>query len=220
MKGLGDNCGGSSSDHWGSSVAVEPGVSVVPSEGGGDVSGHGGGVVRDGNGDLLDGVDGGVDSLADGLDGVGPGLVSDGLGDGLVGPHWSGDMLGAEGWDVLEDGLSDVVGPDDGGWLVGGDGSGNVSVGGLSDWVSQSGDLGSDLSEGMSLSGGVSKVTAQPVVLDGGGVVSRSSDQVRGGSQGSSGSHHGLGGHFDDASTAKSDQGGEKQEGLKLWNDE
>ena len=122
MKGLGDNCGGSSSDHGGSSVAVEPGVSVVPSEGGGDVSGHGGGVVRDGNGDLLDGVDGGVDSLADGLDGVGPGLVHDGLADGLVGPHWAVDLLGAEGWDVLEDGLGDVVSLDDGGGLVGVDG--------------------------------------------------------------------------------------------------
>jgi len=179
------------------------------------VGSHGGnGLVRDGHWDLLDSVDWSVDGLADGLDGVGPGLVGDGLGDGLVSPHWSGDMLGAEGWDVLEDGLSDVVGPDDGGWLVGGDGSGNVSVGGLSDWVSQSGDLGSDLSEGMSLSGGVSEVTAQPVVLDGGGVVSRSSDQVRGGSQGSSGSHHGSGSHFDGGSTAKSDQGGEKQEGV------
>jgi len=180
----------------------------------GSVGNSDGGSAGDTDGDMSDLMDWGVDSLADGLDGVGPGLVSDGLGDGLVGPHWSGDMLGAEGWDVLEDGLSDVVGPDDGGWLVGGDGSGNVSVGGLSDWVSQSGDLGSDLSEGMSLSGGVSKVTAQPVVLDGGGVVSRSSDQVGGGSQGSSGSYHGSGGHFDGGSTAKSDQGGEKQEGV------
>jgi len=186
--------------------------SVGKSRGG--VGNSDGGSVGDTDGDMSDLMDWGVDSLADGLDGVGPGLVSDGLGDGLVSPHWSGDMLGAEGWDVLEDGLSDVVGPDDGGWLVGGDGSGNVSVGGLSDWVSQSGDLGSDLSEGMSLSGGVSEVTAQPVVLDGGGVVSRSSDQVRGGSQGSSGSHHGSGSHFDGGSTAKSDQGGEKQEGV------
>jgi len=190
------------------------------SEGGLGESGRGGmgnsdrGGVGDTDGDMSDLMDWGVDSLADGLDGVGPDLMSDGLGDGLVGPHWSVDLLGAEGWDVLEDGLSNVVGLDDGGWLVGGDGGGDVSVGGLSHGVSEGGDLGSDLGEGMSLSGGVGEVTAQPVVLDGGGVVSRSSDQVRGGSQGSSGSNRGSGGHSHGGSTAKSDQGGEKQEGV------
>merc|ERR550517_103630 len=107
--------------------------------------------VGDTDGDMSDLMDWGVDSLADGMDGVGPGLVSDGLGDGLVGPDWAVDQLCAEGRDVLEDGLSDVVGLDDGGGLVGGDGSWDVGVGGLGHGVGQGGDLGDDLSEGVSL---------------------------------------------------------------------
>ena len=122
----------------------------------------------DTDGDLSDLVDGSVDGLADGLDGVGPGLVSDGLGDGLVGPHWAVDLLGAEGWDVLEDRLGNVVGLDNGGWLVGGNGGGDVGVGGLSHGMGQGGDLGHHLGEGVSLSGGVGEVASQPVVLDGG----------------------------------------------------
>jgi len=171
------------------------------------------GGVGDTDWDLSDLVDGGVDSLADGLHGVGPGLMSDGLGDGLVSPHWAGDVLGAEGWDVLEDWLSDVVGLDNGGGLVGGDGGGDVSVGGLSHGVGQGGDLGNDLGKGVSLSGGVGKVAAQPVMLDGGRVMSWSSDQVRSSGQGSSGSH-GSGGHGHCSRAAKSDEGGEKQEGV------
>jgi hypothetical protein len=176
------------------------------------VGSHGGsnGVVRDANWDLPDLVDWSVDGLADGLDGVGPGLVGDGLGDGLVGPDWAMDLLGAEGWDVLEDGLGNVVGLDDGGGLVGVDGGGDVGVGGLSHGVGQGGDLGHHLGEGVSLSSGVGKVTAQPVVLDGGGVVSWSSHQV-----GNTGQGQGSRGHAHGGSAAKSDQSGEEQEGLE-----
>merc|ERR550532_3223217 len=106
--------------------------------------------------------------LADGLDGVSPGLVNDGLVNGLVGPHGSGDGdLGVHGH-ILEDGLGSVVGLDNGGGLVGGDGGGGV--GGLSDGVGQHGDFGGDGGEGVSLGGGVGKVASEPVVLDGGGV--------------------------------------------------
>jgi len=202
----------------GGNLSTEPGIasgvtvtSSVAGVGGG--SSHSGDGVRDSHGDLSDLVDWGVHSLAHGLHGVGPGLVSDGLGDGLVSSHWSVDLLGAVSWDVLEDGLSDVVGLDDGGGLVGGNWGGDVGVGGLSHGVGQGGDLGSDLSEGVSLSSGVGKVATQPVVLDGSRVMSRSSDQVRGSSQGSGGSHS-SGGHGNCSRAAESDQSGEKQEGV------
>lgn len=202
----------------GGNLSSEPGIasgvtvtsSVAGVGGGSSNSGDG---VRDSHGDLSDLVDWGVHSLAHGLHGVGPGLVSDGLGDGLVSSHWSVDLLGAVSWDVLEDGLSDVVGLDDGGGLVGGNWGGDVGVGGLSHGVGQGGDLGSDLSEGVSLSSGVGKVATQPVVLDGGRVMSRSSDQVRGSSQGSAHSHS-SGGHLNCSRAAESDQSGEKQEGV------
>ena len=164
-------------------------------------------MVGDSDGDVSDLVDGSVDGLADSLDGVGPGLVSDGLSDGLVGPHWAVDLLGAEGGNVLEHGLGHVSGGDDGCGLVGGDGCGDVSVGSLSHGVGQGGDLGHDLSEGVGLGGGVGKVASQPVVLDGGGVVGGSPDEVGGGSQGEGGG--------DGSRAAEGDQSGEKQEGLK-----
>jgi len=201
--------------HWSGNCGTENamGVTSVTSKGGGGVGNGDGSGVGDSDGDLSDLMDWGVDSLADGLHGVGPGLVSDGLGDGLVSPHWSVDLLGAEGWDVLEDGLGDVVGLDDGGGLVGVNWGGDVGVSGLSHGVGQGGDLGSDLSEGVSLSGGVGKVAAQPVVLDGGRVMSWSSDQVRSSGEGSSGSHS-SGGHGHCGCAAEGDQSGEKQEGV------
>jgi hypothetical protein len=73
----------------------------------------------------------------------------------LVGPHGARDLLGSESGDVLEDGLGNVVGPDDGGGLVGSDGGGDVGVGGLGHWVGQGRDLGGDLGLGVSLGGGV-----------------------------------------------------------------
>jgi len=195
----------------GGNLSTEPGIasgvtvtSSVAGVGGG--SSHSGDGVRDSHGDLSDLVDWGVHSLAHGLHGVGPGLVSDGLGDGLVSSHWSVDLLGAVSWDVLEDGLSDVVGLDDGGGLVGGNWGGDVGVGGLSHGVGQGGDLGHHLGEGVSLSGGVGKVAAQPVVLDGGGVVSRGPHQVGDGSRDHGSRDHGGG--------AESDQSGEEQEGV------
>ena len=81
-------------------------------------------------------------------------------------------------------------------------------MGGLGHGVGQGGDLGHDLGEGVSLSGGVGEVAAQPVVLDGGGVVSRGPHQVGDGSRDHGSRHHGGG--------AESDQSGEEQEGLEL----
>merc|ERR1712157_320128 len=71
-------------------------------------------------------------SLGDSLDGVGAGLVDDWLVDGLVSTDGSSDGLGSVGGDVLEDGLGNVVGLDNGSGLVGSNGGGDMGVGGLS----------------------------------------------------------------------------------------
>merc|ERR1719147_211992 len=172
--------------------------------GGGDMGNSVGNVSllnRDGNSNVL--CQGGGEGLGDLLDSVGAGLVDQGLVDGLVSPHGAGDLLGSVGGDVLEDGLGNVVGLDNGGGLVGGNGGGDVGVGGLSYGVGQGGDLGDDLSEGMSLSGGVSKVSSKSVVLDGSRVVSWGTDKV-----GGCVTHNGG------AGAAVSNQGGEEQEGI------
>merc|ERR1719320_230856 len=88
-----------------------------------------------------DSVDRGGNSLGNSLDCVGAGLVD----------NW---LVGS------------VVGLDNGCRLVGGNGGGDVGVGGLSNRVGQGGDLGDDLSESMSLSCGVGKVSTQSVVLN------------------------------------------------------
>merc|ERR1711892_128299 len=115
-------------------------------------------------------VDWGVDGGGNLLDGVGLGLVDKRLGDLLDGSHGSSKSLTSKGGDVLEDGLSNMGGPDNGRWLVGG----------LSHRVGDGGDLGAHLSVGMGLSSGVGKVTSQSVVLDGGRVMSWCSDQEGG----------------------------------------
>merc|ERR1711935_1017690 len=66
----------------------------------------------------------------------------DGGGNLLDGSHGSSKSLTSEGGDVLEDGLSNMGGPDNGRWLVGGNGGGDVGVGGLSHRVGDGGDLG------------------------------------------------------------------------------
>merc|ERR1719180_400413 len=162
------------------------------------------------NWDMGDSVDWGGNSLGNSLDGVGAGLVDNWLVDSLVGTDRSGDVLGSVGGDVLEDGLGNVVGLDNGGRLVGGNGGGDVGVGGLSNRVGQGGDLGDDLSESMSLSGGVGKVASQSVVLNGSRVMSWGTDKVGGCVTHNSSSW----GHSHGASTGKSDERGEKQEGV------
>ena len=149
---------------------------------------------------------GGGGDVGDSLDGVGQGLVDNGLVDGLVGGDRAGDGDGGVDGHVLEDGLGDVVGAHNGGGLVGGNGGRDVGVGRLGDGVSQGGNLGRDGGEGVGLGGGVGKVAAQAVVLNGGGVVGRGADQVAGGGQARRG-HNGAG-------PAEGDQGGEEQEGL------
>merc|ERR1719347_1630146 len=114
-----------------------------------------------------DSVDWGVDGGDHLLDSVGLGLVNKGLGDVLDGPHGSSNSLTSESRDVLEEGLSNVCGLDNGGRLVGSDRCGDMGVGGLSHGVGDGGDLGAHLSKGMSLGGGVGKVAAESVVLDG-----------------------------------------------------
>ena len=139
---------------------------------------------------------------------MGSGLVNNGLADGLVSGHGSMDVLGAEGWDVLEHWLSNVSGLDNRGWLVGGDGGGDVGVGGLGHGVGQARDLRHHLGEGVGLGRGVGEVAAQPVVLDGGRVVGGGAHQVgRGG--------HGGGGHGHGGGPGEGDQGGEEEEGLQ-----
>merc|ERR1719192_978773 len=147
-------------------------VSTMGNSNWGSVGNSNWGSVGNGNWNLRDSVDWCSNSLGNSLDGVGTGFVDNWLVDGLVGTDGSSDGLGSIGGDILEDGLSNVVGLDDGSGLVGGNGGGDVGVGGLSDRVGQGGDLGDDLSESMSLSGGVGKVSSQPVVLNGSRVMS------------------------------------------------
>jgi len=193
----------SSMGNWGSNMSSSNGSSGVSS------SGNGGSNMSS-NWDMGDSVDWGGNSLGNSLDSVGAGLVDNWLVDSLVGADRSSDVLGSVGGDVLEDGLGYVVGLDNGGRLVGGDGGGDVGVGGLSNRVGQGGDLGDDLSESMSLSGGVGKVSSQSVVLNGSRVMSWGTDKVGGCVTHNSSSW----GHSHGASTGKSNERGEKQEGV------
>jgi len=163
-----------------------------------------------GNWNLSNSVDWGGNSLGNSLDGVGTGFVDNWLVDSLVGTDGSSDALGSISGDVLEDGLGNVVGLDDRGRLVGGNRGRDVGVSGLSHGVGQGGDLGDDLSESMSLSSGVGKVASQPVVLDGSRVMCWGTDKVGG----SIANNSSCWCHSNGASTGKSDERGEKQEGV------
>jgi len=211
---LGNDSWGSSNSNWGMSISSmgKGGSNMSSGNGSSSVSSSGnwGSGNMSSNWDMGDSVDRGGNSLGDSLDGVGAGLVDNWLVDGLVSTDWSSDGLGSVGGDVLEDGLGNVVGLDNGGGLVGGNGGGDMGVGGLSHGVGQGGDLGDDLSEGMSLSGGVSEVSSKSVVLDGSRVVSWGTDKVGGCVAHNSSSWC----HSDGASTGKSDERGEKQEGV------
>jgi len=107
--------------------------------------------------------------------------VSAGLEQGLlvsgVGGDWADDGLLSEDWLLLEDGLGNVLGGHDC-WrldsLVSGWG---VDVGGLSHGDGPGGQLRGHLGVGVGLGGGVGEVAAQPVALDGGGVMGWSTDQ-------------------------------------------
>jgi len=195
---------------------VDEASGVDSGDSGGSVdSGDSGGSVDGGNGVVgnADGVDSGVSHL---LDGVGPGLMDNGLVDGLVGPDGAGHGdLSVDG-DVLEDGLGGVVGTDNGGGLVGGDLGGDVGVGGLSDGVGQGGDLGHDIGVGVGLSGRVGEVASQPLVNDGGGVVGGGTHTESGGAGHNSGGNTG-GGDLDGAGPGEGDQGREEQEGIHDW---
>jgi len=211
---LGNDSWGSSNSNWGMSISSmgKGGSNMSSGNGSSSVSSSGnwGSGNMSSNWDMGDSVDWGGNSLGDSLDSVGAGLVDNWLVDSLVGTDRSSDVLGSVGGDVLEDGLGNVVGLDNGGRLVGGNGGGDVGVGGLSHGVGQGGDLGDDLSEGMSLSGGVSEVSSKSVVLDGSRVVSWGTDKVGGCVTHNSSSWC----HSDGASTGKSDERGEKQEGV------
>merc|ERR1712112_557785 len=202
--GWGSSNGVSGNSNWGSSVGS------VGNWGSSIGSSSNWGSMGNSNWDLSNSVDRGGNSLGDSLDGVSAGLVDNWLVNSLVGTDGSRDSLGSVGWDVLEDWLSNVVGLDNGGGLVGGNWGRDVSVGGLSHWVGQGGDLGDDLSEGMSLSGGVSKVSSKSVVLNGCRIMGRSTDKVGGSIANNSGSWS----HGHSSGTGKSDERGEKQEGV------
>ena len=207
-----------SSNSWGSSITITGssnwGSSICSNSSNSWSSSNSWGSMDSSNWDLANSVDWGVDSLADGLDGVSSGLVNNWLADSLVGSDGSMDGLGSVGGDVLEDRLGNVVGLDNGGWLVGGNGGGDVGVGGLSHGMGQGGDLGGDLSEGMGLSGGVGKVSSKSVVLDAGRVMSWGSDEVWSSSNSWGSGHSWSNSHG--SGSAEGDQRGEKQEGLKL----
>jgi len=201
----------------GGNTTVDEASGVDSGDSGGSVdSGDSGGSVDGGNGVVgnADGVDSGVSHL---LDGVGPGLMDNGLVDGLVGPDGAGHGdLSVDG-DVLEDGLGGVVGTDNGGGLVGGDLGGDVGVGGLSDGVGQGGDLGHDISVGVGLSGRVGEVASQPLVNDGGGVVGGGTHAESGGAGHNSGSSHTGGGDLDGAGPGEGNEGREEQESIHDW---
>merc|ERR1719474_1607369 len=202
--GWGSSNGVSGVGNWGSSVGS------VGNWGSGIGSSSNWSSMGNSNWDLSNSVDRGGNSLGDSLDGVSAGLVDNWLVNSLVGTDGSRDSLGSKGRDVLEDWLSNVVGLDNGGGLVSGNWGRDVSVGGLSNWMGQGGDLGDDLSEGMSLSGRVSKVSSKSVVLNGCRIMGRSTDKVGGSIANNSGSW----GHGHSTGTGKSDERGEKQEGV------
>jgi len=209
-----------SSNSWGSSITVTGssnwGSSISTNSSNSWSSSNSWGSMDSSNWDLANSVDWGVDSLADGLDGVGSGLVNNWLADGLVSSDWSVDGLGSVGGDALEDWLGNMGSLDNGSWLVGGNWGGDVGVGGLSNWVGQGGDLGGDLSEGMGLSSGVSKVSSKSVVLNAGTVMSWGSDKVWGSSQRSSIDSCNSWSNSHGGGSAESNEGREEQEGVHV----
>jgi len=138
--------------------------------------------------------------------------VSAGLEQGLlisgVSGDWSDDGLLSEQLLLLEDGLGNVLGGDNSGGLDSLDGCWSVDVSGLSNWDGPGGQLWGDLGVSVSLSGGVGEVTAQPVALDGGRVVSWGTDQS------GSGHHWGWDGWDDSAGSGSQGRGKDSDEGL------
>jgi len=110
--------------------------------------------------------------------------VGAGLEQGLlisgVGGDWADDGLVPVQLLLLEDGLGNVLGGDDGSGLDGLDGCWGVDVGGLSNWDGPGGQLWGDLGVSVSLGGGVGEVAAQPVALNGGRVVGWGAHQCGG----------------------------------------
>lgn len=165
-------------------------------------------LVGDGWGSLDDGwcvSDGGV--VGDAGVSVSAGLVQGLLISG-VGGNWADDWLVPVQLLLLEDGLGDVLGFDDGSWLDGLDGCWGVDVSGLSNWDGPGGQLWGDLGVGVSLGGGVGKVAAQPVALNGGRVVGWGAHQ--------SGGWHDWGwdGGHDSAGSGGQGRGKDSDEGL------
>jgi len=197
---LGNDSRGSSNSDWGMSKSSMGNW--------GSVGNSNWGSMGNSNWGMSDSVNWSSNSLGNSLDGVGTGFVDNWLVDSLVGTDGSSDGLGSISGDILEDGLGNVVGLDDGSGLMGGNWGGDVGVGGLSNWVGYGGDLGDDLSKSMSLGGGVGKVATQPVVLDGSRVMSWCTHQVGGGIG------HYCWCHCHGASAGKSDERREKQEGV------
>merc|ERR1712215_464780 len=126
--------------------------------------------------DLRNSMDRCMNSLGSSLNSVGACFMNNWLVDSLVSTNGSSDGLSSIGRDVLEDGLGNVMGLDNWGGLVGGNGGRDVGMSSFSNGMSQGGDLGNDLSESMSHSSGIGKVATQSVVLDGSRVMSRGTD--------------------------------------------
>ncbi len=144
-----------------------------------------------GGGETVSGVSNGGMSVSGG-DGNGGGLgVVEGLDNGLAdvcgGSNWSDDGLLGEDGLFPEDGLGSEVGVLNGGWLDVGNWCWLMNIGGLGNGVGDGGKLGGNLGEGLSGDDSVGEVASQSVALDGGAVVLRCANNVRGGGNGSGG---------------------------------
>merc|ERR1719336_491568 len=85
------------SNNWGSSVSSVKSTSITVTSSSNWGGSNSWGSMDSSNWDLANSVDWGVDSLADGLDGVSSGLVNNWLADSLVGSDGSMDGLGSVG---------------------------------------------------------------------------------------------------------------------------
>lgn len=108
--------------------------------------------------------------------GEGAGLV-EGLLVGDMGSNGSDDGFSSKNRFFSKNGAGVEGFGDDGGGLNSLDGGWDVGVGGFSGGNSLDGNFWCYLGKSLSSADGIGKVTSQPVVLDGGGIVSRCTDK-------------------------------------------
>jgi len=150
------------SGNWGVSVGSW-GSNVSIGSWGSNVSNGNWGSVGNGDWGSVGNLDGLVELLVD------AGLSGD----------WSNNGLLGEDGVVSDDGLSNVVGVFNWGWLDVGNWGWLVNVGGLGDWVGDGGQLWGNLGVGLSGDNSIGEVSAQSVALDGSAVVLWGANNVR-----------------------------------------